>query len=143
MKRFLIKTIFVILFSCGGNERIIILKIDDGSGLNMKTNVVFKGTKIGNIKNIEIIGNNLIIKISIPNDFIIYTTTEFYIITTDIFGGKSIEIKNPEKGKEFFPNIKDTIPCKVKQLHNNTLIEEIFNSAKFLIDTIQSIQTSP
>ncbi len=137
MKKFLIATIIVMLFACNGSERKVILNIEDGSGLSEKTNVVFKGKKIGTIKKIDIVGNNLIAKISIPKDFKIYTTSEFCIVTTDILGGKSIEIINPEEGKEYFPNEKDTILCKVKHTEENVLVREVFDTAKSLIDTIR------
>jgi len=137
MKKFLITIIIITLFSCNSNKRTIILNIEDGTGLSENTNVVFKGKKIGMIKKIDIVGNNLIAKISISNDFKIDTSSEFYIVTTGFLGEKSIEIINSNNGEEYIYNIKDTIPCKVKHSGSNVLIKDFFDTMEAFIDTIQ------
>jgi len=136
MKYFLITICILVISACSTSEQTIILNIEDGSGLSEKTDVVFKGKKIGSITEIIIVGNKLIAKITIPNDFKIYKNSEFYIISTDILGGKSIEIINPEEGVEYNSEIIDTIICKAKPSKNEILIKEILNTTKSIMDTI-------
>ena len=101
-----------------------------------KTDVVFKGKKIGSINEINIIDNKLIVEILIPLDFKIYTNTKFYVISTDILGGKSIEIINPEEGEECLKGKVDTIICKSKPSTQELLLKDILNTTKTIMDTI-------
>jgi len=136
MKNIFLVLCVSLLFSCTNSNRIILLEIEDASGIFNDTEVVFKGQKVGKINEIKITGNKIIAELLIQKNFTIFTNSEFFIISKDILGSKAIEIINPDKGEKYNFNNLDTFICKTKPAQYELLFKDIINTSKAIMDTI-------
>ena len=136
MRFFLLIASLTVLFTCSNSHRIMVLNVEDGTGLNKGTKVMYKGQKVGEIKKIQLIDNNVIIDIFVTKELKLYKQTNFYVSSTDIIGTKTIEIENPNNGIEYYPQENDTIICGIKPSQAEKAIKEFHNLSKSLIDTL-------
>lgn len=79
-------------FSLQSNEQLIKVNFKNVAGLEIGDPVTVNGLRKGFVKDMKIEPNNILVEISVSNDFILKEDATFAISMLDLMGGKKIEI---------------------------------------------------
>ncbi|MCH9030573.1 MAG: MCE family protein, partial [Bacteroidetes bacterium] len=74
------------------DDIIVNLTFENVSGLEVDDQVTVKGLRKGFVDDIYLDGNKIFVKISVDNNVDLRKDAKFWIATTDLMGGKKIEI---------------------------------------------------
>ncbi len=80
-------------FSLTSNERTIKIKFNNASGLEVGDYVSVNGVREGNVEDIQIDNNSVIVTARISNNLDLRKDAVFGLAMTDLMGGKKIDIK--------------------------------------------------
>jgi phospholipid/cholesterol/gamma-HCH transport system substrate-binding protein len=80
-------------FSFSSNEKTLKIEFNNASGLEVGDYVTVNGVREGNVADIEIKANQVVVKAIISNDVDLKKDAKFYISMVDLMGGKKIDIK--------------------------------------------------
>jgi len=80
-------------FSFSSNEKTLKIEFNNASGLEVGDYVTVNGVREGNVADIEIKANKVVVKAIISNDVDLKKDAKFYISMVDLMGGKKIDIK--------------------------------------------------
>ncbi len=80
-------------FSFTSNEKTLEIEFGNASGLEVGDYVTVNGVRKGNVQDIEIKANEVLVKASISNDVNLRQDAKFNISMVDLMGGKKIDIK--------------------------------------------------
>ncbi len=80
-------------FSFSSNEKTLKIEFGNASGLEVGDYVTVNGVREGNVADIEIKANKVVVKAIISNDVDLKKDAKFYISMVDLMGGKKIDIK--------------------------------------------------
>ena len=80
-------------FSFTSNEKTLEIEFSNASGLEVGDFVAVNGVRKGNVQDIEIKANEVLVKAAISNDVNLRNDARFYISMVDLMGGKKIDIK--------------------------------------------------
>jgi phospholipid/cholesterol/gamma-HCH transport system substrate-binding protein len=81
-------------FSFTSNEKTLEIEFKNASGLEVGDYVTVNGVRKGNVQDIEIKADDVLVKATISNEVNLRKDAKFYIAMVDMMGGKKIEI-NP------------------------------------------------
>ncbi|HOJ18887.1 MAG TPA: MlaD family protein [Ignavibacteriaceae bacterium] len=76
------------------------IRFANASGLEVGDNVTVNGVRKGNVDNIRVNGESVIVTVAIESDIKIREDAKFYIGMLDLMGGKKVEIIQGNSGKE-------------------------------------------
>jgi len=80
-------------FSFTSNERTLEIEFNNAAGLEVGDYVTVNGVRKGNVQDIEIKANEVLVKAAISNEVNLRKDAKFYIAMVDLMGGKKIDIK--------------------------------------------------
>ena len=80
-------------FSFSSNEKTLKIEFNNASGLEVGDYVTVNGVREGNVADIEIKANKVVVSAIISNDLNLKKDAKFYISMVDLMGGKKIDIK--------------------------------------------------
>ena len=80
-------------FSLTPSENYINIKFNNASGLEIGDDVTVNGVRKGNVEDIKIDGQSVIVKISLDNDVQLKKDAKFGISMLDLMGGKKVDIQ--------------------------------------------------
>ena len=86
-------------FTLTSSDNQVKVRFDKVSGLDIGNNVTVNGVRKGHVKNFFIQGSSVIVTLSISNDIILKKDAEFSLESTDLMGGRKIEV-NPGNSNE-------------------------------------------
>ncbi len=114
MKHITILFFAFLLLSCNNNSNKIYVLFDNVETLDEKSNVTCKGIEVGKISNIDLLGNQVLVELSINNKYPIPKESIFSIKQDGLLGNGHIDIEINLKNNQ---NIKcnDTL----KGINNN------------------------
>jgi phospholipid/cholesterol/gamma-HCH transport system substrate-binding protein len=81
-------------FSFSSNQKTLLVKFKNVSGLEAGDNVSVNGVRKGNVDDFKLQGDNVIVKLSLDNDVDLKKDATFAVTMLDLMGGKKINI-NP------------------------------------------------
>jgi len=76
------------------------IKFENASGLEIGDNVTVNGVRKGNVENIKVTGQYVIVTVALESDTRIKEDAKFYIGMLDLMGGKKVEINPGASSKE-------------------------------------------
>ena len=79
-------------FSLNPSENYLNIKFNNASGLEIGDDVTVNGVRKGNVEDIKVEGQSVIVKISLDNDVNLKEDAKFGISMLDLMGGKKVEI---------------------------------------------------
>lgn len=117
--------------------------IDDASGLHEGLAILTKGLKIGELKDMKLQHNGVLLELLIYRGFNLNKSAQFYIKTNGPFEGKVIEIRGLQKSNEYYVN-GDTIKGKFGELSirngvDSTIINRVEPSLKELGKAVEEL----
>jgi len=115
-------------FSFSSNYKIIKVRFETTSGLNVGDNVTVNGVKKGLVEEIKLIDKGVILSLAIEKDTKIYSDASFRIAMLDLMGGKKVEISSGKSGE--YIN------------YDNTFEGNFLNDLPTLIADLGKIQTN-
>ncbi|MCU0332832.1 MAG: MlaD family protein [Ignavibacteriaceae bacterium] len=86
-------------FTLSSSDNQVKVRFDKVSGLEIGNNVTVNGVRKGHVKDFVIQGSYVIVTLSISNDIILKKDAEFSLESTDLMGGRKIEV-NPGNSNE-------------------------------------------
>lgn len=108
--------------SISSDQKIVKIKFDNVSGLEIGDYAMVNGVRKGFVENMQINGNGVLVKISLDNDVELKEDAEFTISMLDLMGGKKIQI-SPGSG---------TKPFDYKEVHSGTFDADIATAMSML-----------
>ena len=131
LKPILILGILVALISCSNKETIEI-EFDRIDGLSEDSELVLKGLKVGEVKDIQIISSGkLIVTVELDDNFELPINPEFRIISTNLLGAKSIQIDQTDSEV-----IKNSDSRYYGTYQSENLVDTISNEAMNMIENV-------
>lgn len=102
-------------FTLTSADNKVLVKFTNVSGLELGNNVTVNGVKKGYVSDYFIQGSNVIVKLYVDNDVQLKKDAAFYLESTDLMGGRKIEI---------FPgNVDESLD--LTKIHQGTYITDI------------------
>ena len=86
-------------FSLSSSDNLVKVKFNNVSGLEIGNNVTVNGVRKGHVKDFVIQGSSVIVTLSISNDIVLKKDSKFSLESTDLMGGRKIEV-NPGNSNE-------------------------------------------
>ena len=86
-------------FSLSSSDNLVKVKFNNVSGLEIGNNVTVNGVRKGHVKDFVIQGSGVIVTLSINNDIALKKDSRFSLESTDLMGGRKIEV-NPGESDE-------------------------------------------
>ncbi|MBV6421745.1 MAG: hypothetical protein DAHOPDDO_03026 [Ignavibacteriaceae bacterium] len=102
-------------FSVSSSDNIVRVSFNKVSGLEIGNNVTVNGVRKGSVKDFYIQGSSVIVTLSISNDVKLKKDAEFSLESTDLMGGRKIEV-DPGVSSE---------DLNLSQIHNGIYISDI------------------
>ena len=91
-------------FSLTPSENYLFVKFNNASGLEIGDDVTVNGVRKGNVEDIKVDDQNVIVKISLDNDVQLKQDAKFGISMLDLMGGKKVEIEPGSSQDKLDPN---------------------------------------
>jgi len=86
-------------FTLSSSDNLVKVKFNNVSGLEIGNNVTVNGVRKGHVKDFVIQGASVIVSLSISNDIVLKKDSKFSLESTDLMGGRKIEV-NPGNSNE-------------------------------------------
>ena len=117
--------------------------IEDITGIEEGAPILTRGLKIGEVTDLKLIDNGVLLELCIYEEFQINRSAQFYIGSNGLFGGRVIEVRGLEKVGDFYLN-GDRIYSKFGELSikdgvDSTVINRVEPSLKELSKTVGKI----
>ncbi len=135
-------------FSLSPSENYINIKFNNAAGLEIGDDVTVNGVRKGNVEDIKIDGQNVIVKISLDNDVQLKQDAIFGISMLDLMGGKKVDIKpgassqkldlNKTQQGTFYADIPEVMSL-VGSMQNN--ITKAMNDVNVTLTSLNSYLT--
>lgn len=122
----------------GDHTKLYILS-EDASGLSQGTPIVFRGLKIGQVKDLSIINNKVLIELLIEDEMRFSKSAEFEV-NNSLLGDRTINVKNLDYSNDYYQsgdtlNLSLTYPS-MTNLIDSTMMVDIEPSLKEISNII-------
>ena len=87
-------------FSLSSSDNLVKVKFNNVSGLEIGNNVTVNGVRKGHVKDFVIQGPSVIVTLSISNDILLKKDSKFALESTDLMGGRKIEVNPGDSDEE-------------------------------------------